>query len=605
MNLTKEDLKRKLKLTPSSPGIYIMKNIKGEVIYIGKSNNLRQRVSSYFQPSSLAAAKVRKIVKNLYDFEYIITKSEIEALILECNLIKEYRPRYNVKFKDGKGYPYIKITSEEFPRLIITRKVRQDKGKYYGPYTKGLRSYLKLFWSLFPLRNCKGKVKPDRRNRPCMKYHIKRCSGPCLGEINRENYKKIVTEACRFLEGRHRGLLKKLEGRINEYAKNLEFERAASVRDQLYALKNYSEQQKVVFTSPEEEGDFIGSAAEDGTGCIEVYYLREGSIVRQERFLMDRGEDDEKKDLVSAFIKQFYIDNTDIPQKIYLEEEPAESLLEELLISRRGGKVNLIIPKRGKKKELLEMAGKNAEIHLRKYLQENREAKERAKTSLLELKSALSLPRMPLLIEAFDISNISGKDAVGSMIVFEKGVPKKSSYRRFKIKRTKGPDDYGMMKEVMERRYCKIIEDTSEREPDLILVDGGMGQLNIAVRVLESLELSIAVIGLAKEEENVFKPFIKTPVKIDKTSQAMYLLQRIRDEAHRFAVTYHRKLRLKRTTASALDGILGIGKVRKKNLLEHFGSVKEIKRASIKEIASVKGMNKKAAEVLYRSFRNK
>ncbi len=602
-----DELKNKLKLIPPSPGVYIMKNPEGKVIYIGKSNNLKQRISSYFQTSSQAHSKIRKIVKNLYDFQYIITTSEMEALILECNLIKEYKPKFNVRFKDGKGYPYIKINpANPFPAMEITRKVRQDGAKYYGPYTKGLKSYLKLFMSLFPLRTCRGEVKVKRGNRPCMNYHIKRCPGPCMGEIASEEYKKIVEDASRFLEGRHRGLLERLEKKINEYIETLEFERAAVIRDQIFALRNYSEKQKVVFSSTKEEGDFIGVFREGLLGCVEIYYLREGRLIRQERFLMDLSEEDREKELLSAFIKQFYIRNTDIPGKIYLQEEAGENILEQLLNERKGNNVKLIIPKKGRKKELIEMAKENAREYLKQYILENKEAEEKSGASLFELRESLDLPVMPLLIEAFDISNISGKNAVGSMVVFEKGLPAKSFYRRYKIKTLSTPDDCKMMEEVIRRRYERIPEESSSQKlPDLILLDGGRGQLKTALKVLEEADLKIPAIALAKEEELIYQPYKKEPVKLENNSPALHLLQRIRDEAHRFAVSYHRKLRSKKISDSFLDRIGGIGKTRKKNLLEHFGSVENIRKATVKEISEVKSMNKRTAKILFKKLREK
>lgn len=599
-----QNLRPKLKLLPRSPGVYIMKNINGDIIYIGKSNNLRQRVSSYFQPSSQAFSKVRKIVENIYDFDYIITSSEMEALILECNLIEEYLPKYNVRFKDGKGYPYIKINLKDpFPFIEVTRKVRRDGAKYYGPYTKGLRNYLKLFQSLFPLRACKGKIRPNPKNRPCMNYHIKKCAGPCLGEISQEEYKKILEDGCRFLEGKHQGLIENLKLRIKESIKELNFERAALLRDQILALEKYSEKHRIVFSSTKEEGDFIGSAMEGNLSSVEIYLLREGRLTGHERFILDIMEETARKELLSYFIKQFYRHSTNIPSLIYLEEEPDDILISEWLSAQKGSKVKIIVPKKGKKKELVTMALNNGKEYLKNYIAESSGGKEKARNSLLELKTSLNLPILPVRIEAFDISNISGKYAVGSMVVFEGGFPRKSSYRRYKIRTKETPDDFTMMKEIIKRRYKKLQEEKGNDIPDLIMVDGGKGQLNIALKVLKELNINIPLISIAKEEEMIFKPDNKNPIIMKKNSESFYLLQRIRDEAHRFAVSYHRKLRTGRIKTSFLNTIPGIGEKRKNSLLKYFGSLQNIKKASQKEIAQVEGMNRKIAEILYRKLR--
>ena len=604
-SMKKKELKAKLKLVPKTPGIYKMKNSSGDIIYIGKSNNLKQRIASYFQPHSQVFSKVRKIVKNTCDFDYIITSNEIEALILECNLIKEYLPKYNVKFKDGRGYPYIKIpVNDDFPRLIITRKLLNDGARYFGPYTKGLKSYLRLFKSLFPLRTCRGNVRPDPEKRTCINYHIKRCKGVCIGEIRKEEYKRIVKEGCSFLEGKHSGILKNLKKKINLCIKNLHFEKASVLRDQFFALEKYSEKQKIVFSSVEEEGDFIGTAVGESLASAEIYFLREGRLRGHERFLLDISEETEKKEILSAFIQQFYFKSTNIPRLIYLEEDFKNNLLTDWLSSKKGSKVKFIIPKKGKKKDLITMANNNAREYLKRYILENKKEKERARKALLELKDTLSLPSLPVKIEAFDISNISGKDATGSMIVFHHGTAKKSLYRRYKIKSISTPDDYSMMKEVIERRYKKILENNNEGAPDLILIDGGKGQLNITLNVLKDLNLDLPVISLAKEKEIVFSPGNMEGTKLIENSESFYLIQKIRDEAHRFAVSYHRKLRRKRTIESFLDGISGIGEKRKQNLLNHFGSIKNLKKASIEEINNVKGMNQKVSQLLYENLKS-
>ena len=574
----------KLKTLPEEPGVYLMKDARGKIIYVGKARVLKNRVRQYFQANKNHGAKVKAMVAKIADFETIITASEVEALILECNLIKKHRPRYNICLKDDKSYPYLKITADEFPRIVLTRRVIHDGSKYFGPYTSGLavKETLQLLRKIFPLRTCKTFAK-----RPCLAFHIKRCAAPCANKISREDYMRFVNAAEKFLEGRTSQIERELSKQMLDAAENLNFEQAARLRDILSAIKKVTEKQKIVTDSG--DVDAIGLARLDGETCAQIFFVREGKVTGRESFLL-RGTDDEPDEKILAeFIKQYYsraqISATEILLPAQLPEDDLKILSEWL-------DAKLIMPKRGVKRSLVEMAAENAIRNL--------ELGMRNGIALQELKNFLQLPKLPKRMECFDISHIQGAETVASMVVFANGEPDKKSYRRFKIRATEGkPDDFLSMREVTSRRYEKI---STENLPDLIVIDGGIGQLNSALEIIRRAGHQTPVIGLAKQFELVFVENSSNPVELPRDSQALKLLQRIRDEAHRFAITYHRKLRRARNLKSELDNVAGIGDKRRAELFKAFGTIDKIKSATVEELAAVPSMNHAAAESLKNFF---
>ncbi len=567
---------------PDKPGVYIMRNIDDEVLYVGKAKSLKKRVRSYF--SGEQPLKTRLLMSHFHNMEYIITDTEKEALILESNLIKKYKPRYNIRLKDDKRYPYIKITNEDFPRILITRNVMDDGSYYYGPFTDAgsIRSMVKSLKSLFKIRECK------KMDGPCLNYQINLCNAPCDGKISKKSYNQMIDRINLFFEGKYSELIEMLNDMMVEAASNNEFEKAAVLRDQITSVDGILEKQKIEFNRGLEQ-DLIGCAFDEKVAVVVVFSIREGKIVGKDDFLMSGTEGTTPQKILSAFCKQYYMTPRHIPREIIIEYRPYdEKIIIEWLSENRGDEVSLRVPENDTEGRLVQMVAKNAEII------KNQEREVRG--AMFQLQKYLNLPKIPRYIEAFDISNLSGKHSVGSMVVFIDAMPKKSNYRKYKIKMD-GPDDYAMMKNVLSRRYSKIRE--VDETPQLILVDGGKGQLNAALSVLKSLKLDIPVIGLAKEFEHVFVPGISDPVILPRNSEALHLLQRIRDEAHRFAVSYHKKLRSKGLKHSVLDEIKGIGERRKINLLKHFGDVEKIKKADINEIAGVKGINKDLARVIY------
>ncbi|MGI6225820.1 MAG: excinuclease ABC subunit UvrC [Peptococcales bacterium] len=601
-------LQDKLNALPSSPGVYLMKNSSGDIIYVGKAISLKSRVKSYFQNKKHDSAKTRALVKNIADLEYILTDTELEALILECNLIKEHRPKYNVSLKDDKTYPYLKITAEDYPRVIVTRKVYKDGAKYFGPYTSAtnLRETIELLKRLFPFRSCKQPVFTNER--PCLNAHIKRCLAPCIGRISKEEYNEIIKQVVLFLEGKEEALLVKLEKDMEQAAASLEFERAAQLRDQIQGIKLVMEKQKIVSGGTEDQ-DVMAMARGFNEACVQVFFIRSGKIIGRENYFLKGTDDLERSEVLEAFIKQYYIQQDFIPREILVETELSEvKVLEEWLSEKKGSRVYIKVPKRGDRKELLELVGKNALEAMDKVELEKREKKAMTEGAVMELEKELALPRPPLRIECFDISNTQGTDSVASMVVFEGGKPKKDQYRRFKIKTVEGPNDYASMYEVIARRFRNAREEKKDigdkgkfsKLPDLVIIDGGKGQLESARKAMEEQGFAnIPTFGLAEREEWLFAGEQSEPIILPRSSKALYLLQRIRDEAHRFAITYHRSLRGKRNLASILDDIPGIGEKRKQNLLKHFGSFKKIQEASIEELAQVDGINHKVAEGVY------
>ncbi|NOX88023.1 MAG: excinuclease ABC subunit C [Calditrichaeota bacterium] len=583
-------LEEKLALLPDKPGCYLFKDRQGKILYVGKAGVLRNRVRSYFQKSRPYHPRLEALVRKIADLEWIVTDSEVEALILENNLIKEYKPRYNVNLRDDKSYPFIRITKEDFPQVFITRKIVRDGSEYYGPYTdvKNVRFVLKTLKRIFPIRSCKHQLTPqviESRKIPlCLDYYIKKCNGPCQGLQSVEDYQKMIDRVRRFLKGKTKLLVKELQQSMKEYAQKTEFEEAARVRDRLAALENYRNSQKIV-QSDQKDRDAVAVALEDREACALVFKIREGKIIGKQHFYLKRVNWKEEAEILDEFLKRYYLTNEDIPQEIFLQTavESAGSLC-DWLTKKSGRKVEAVVPQRGEKRKLIEMAVKNARFLLEELLLQKLKKEQTIHFTVKALQRDLHLPKPPLVMECFDISNIQGSDPVASMVRFENGKPKKSEYRKYKIKSKQTPDDFTMMREVIERRYSRLLRE-KKRLPDLIVVDGGKGQLSSAVGILNKLGIEDQpVIGLAKRLEEVFLPGESEPRMLPRTSSGLRLLQQIRDEAHRFAVTFHRQRRKKRTLQSELDRIPGVGEKRRRQLLRAFGSVKNIRQATEEEL---------------------
>ena len=584
-------LEEKLKTLPESSGVYIMKDAAGKIIYVGKAIILKNRVRQYFQKNKNHSPKVKAMVAKIVDFETIVTSSEVEALILECNLIKKHRPRYNICLKDDKSYPYLKLTlNEKFPRIFVTRRLEKDGSRYFGPYTNSfaVKESLELLKKLFPLRTCK-----NFPARPCLEFHIGRCLAPCANKISVENYSYLVKAVEKFLEGHTAEVEKDLENKMLAAADELNFELAAKMRDVLLSVKKISEKQKIVTDTG--NLDAVGLARLNSEVCAQIFFVRDGKVTGRESFLLNGATDETDEKSVVEFLKQYYSSTKIAADEILLPVELAE---EDLKILSEWLNVKITAPKRGVKISLVEMAAENA----KKFLEEKnaRADLKNAQTigAVVELQKYLNLDKLPRRMECFDISHFQGAETVASMVVFENGTPDKKSYRRFKIHSTEGkPDDFLSMREVTERRYGK-----GENLPDLIVIDGGIGQLNSALEIIRGLGLTVPVVGLAKQFELIFVEGKSEPVELPRGSQSLYLMQRIRDEAHRFAITYHRKLRRKRNLKSELDNISGIGKKRRADLFKKFGTIQKIKSATLEELLTVPSMNKAAAEALQRFF---
>ena len=593
-------VEEKLRLLPDSPGVYIMKDAKGRIIYVGKAVVLKNRVRQYFQSGKHQAPKVRAMVAKIADFETILTHSEVEALILECNLIKKHRPRYNISLKDDKSYPYLKVTlADEYPRVVVTRRVTKDGSRYFGPYTSAgaMHESVKLLKRLFPLRTCKN-MKVER---PCLEYHIKRCLAPCCEPVDKEEYGAMIREVCLFLEGRTEQVEKELSRRMTEAAEDYDFERAARLRDQLAAVRKVAEKQNIVTGSGDQ--DAIGMARSGLGAVVMVFLIRAGKMVGREHFLLSGSEEETDEALLTAFLKQYYHRAAFVPREILLPFPIEETeLLEGWLAERKGAKVALAVPQRGTKHDIVQMATGNAAKFLADEETRRSLLDEQTLGAVEELGRYLGLKHPPRRMECFDISHNQGQETVASMVVFEDGAPKKSDYRRFKIRSTEGkPDDFLSMREVTTRRYVGLPE---EELPDLIIIDGGKGQLSSALEIIRHAagHKDVPVVGLAKQFELVFTEGNSEPVELPRRSQALYLIQRIRDEAHRFAITFHRKLRGKRNLVSVLDHIVGIGPKRRQSLRTHFGSLEKIKEASVEELAAAPGMNRTSAEAVRHFF---
>lgn len=586
MNLNSVFMSNKLKSPenlPSKPGVYIMKDVENTIIYIGKAKNLKNRVQSYFR-EKLDRPKTQVLMSHFDSLEYILTNSEKEALILEATLIKKHRPRYNVQLKDDKRYPYVKITNEKFPRVVITRNIVKN-GVYYGPFTDvgSVKQTVKFLKSLFKIRTCRN------MNGPCLNSQIDLCYAPCEGKISEEEYAKIINKIDLFFQGKYSVIVKNLKKEMIDASDNQEYEKAAVIRDQIASIEEIMEKQFVELIDDDLDQDVIAIAPSENEVVVIIMPIRKGKIVGRDDFLMSTSEYDSNSEILFAFIQQYYDYNRHIPKQILLAEDINEKeLLQDWLSDLRGNKVHIKVPQKGVKLRLVNMAQKNAEII--------KHQKKKMENSLIELKKYLKLDKLPRIIEGYDISNISGKFAVGSKVSFKDGKPNKKGYKHFKME-TPGPNDFAMMEELLTRRL-KMID--SDEEPDLIVIDGGKGQLGMACGVLEKLNLThIPIIGLAKEFEEIYLPNTQRPIVIPKNNKALHLLQQVRDESHRFAITYHRKLRSKNISGSSLDDISGIGKKRKINLLKAFGTIENIKKASVKDLAEIKGMNKKVAQNVF------
>ena len=615
------DFEYHIKNLPDKPGVYLMKNSLGEVIYVGKAKVLKNRVKSYFQKSKNHSEKVKVMVKNIAEFEYIVTDSEMEALILECNLIKKYSPKYNILLKDDKFYPFIKITvNDDYPRVFVTRRFAKDGSKYFGPYTNGSAVYetLDLIYKIFPLRNCKLVIKENgEKVRPCLNYHIKKCLGPCGGHISKEEYGKMINDIIDILSGKETYITKMLKSDMEKAAEELEFEKAASLRDKILSINAIAEKQKI-FKTMEGDEDFINIEQDEKDSCIQVFFSRDGKVIGREHFIFENTANESIGEIIEDFIGSFYGGTAKIPKTIYVPQIDNFDLMEEYLTIKRGAKVWIKVPQKGQKKEMLEMVKNNARITLEKFKDKYLKDKEINRISLLELQDLLELEKCPQRIEAYDISNIQGVDSVGTMIVFEEGRAKNSDYRRFKIKTVKGANDYDSMREILTRRFNHGLDEIKaiqQRDlklsagkfstfPDLIMMDGGKGQVNVALEVLQSLNIDIPVCGLVKDDKHQTRGIIynNNELIINKGSNLMQLIRRIQDEVHRFAITYHRSLRDKRTLHSVLDDIPYVGEKRRRALLMKFGSVDNIKKASMQELLETQSIDKKSAESIYNYF---
>ena len=595
-----EKISRALAVLPDRPGVYLMRDDKGKIIYVGKAVVLKNRVRSYFRNLAAHTPKVKAMVAKIDDFETIVTDNELEALILECNLIKEHRPRYNISLKDDKSYPYLKVTvQEQYPRIYVTRRILRDGAKYYGPYADAgaLHATVKLVRELFPLRNCR-KMNPDR---PCLQYHIKRCLAPCAGYISYEDYGKMIKAVLMLVEGRTNEVVKDLKQRMKEAAEDYNFEEAARLRDQLHAVDRLNEQQKAVTSGGDQ--DAIALASDDTGTCLQIFFVRSGKLVGRDSYFLSAENNESKEEIITAFLKQYYLDATFVPREILLPALPEKEeldILTEWLSEKAKRKVELLKPQKGLKYELLKMVAENAEKNLAERLRKGQISLKSEEQAAEDLRLALHLPQTLARMDCFDISHTQGSETVASMVVFRDGKPSKQDYRRYKIRSTEGkPDDFKSMQEVVYRRY-RDLKDL----PSLVIIDGGKGQLSSALEVIRGLGLhELPVIGLAKREEEIFVEGAHESILLSKDSDALKLIQRIRDEAHRFAITYHRKLRGKRNLVSIHDHIEGIGPKRRQALWKHFGSLEAIKKAETEDLSAVAGMNKATAQKIYDFFR--
>lgn len=599
------DIEEHLKKLPSEPGVYLMKDKYDHIIYVGKAISLKNRVRQYFQSSKNHTSKVKSMVKNIYKFEYIITDSELEALILECNLIKRYRPKYNVVLRDDKTYPYIKVTTnEDYPRILKVRRVLKDKAKYFGPYTNitAVNDTLELINSTYPIRSCKIDIEKAIKNktRPCLNLHINKCLGPCTGNISKEEYGKMIEEIIMCLSGKEEKLMELLKEKMNESSMNFRFEEAAIYRDKIKSLEELIQKQKIDTNVSDLNQDVVAMARAHNEACVQVFFIRNGKIVGREHFILEGVMDSPRASILGSFVKQFYNEQEYIPKELIIEDEIEDSsILEEWLSSKKGQKVTIRVPQKGEKKSLVEMVRKNAVEYLEKFSDMNKRKYEKSIGALEELKRILNLDKLPIRIEAYDISNIQGVDSIGSMVVYTNAKKDKKEYRRYKIKTVIGPNDYDSMAEIVDRRL------KHGNLPDLILLDGGKGQVSAVKKVLELNDVDIPLWGMYKDDKHRTKGLIckEKEIELDKTTNLYRFIASIQEEVHNYAITYHRSLRNKALTKSILDDIQGIGEKRKKSLLNHFKDVDAIKKATMEELLEVEGMNKSIADNVYNFFR--
>ena len=596
------ELSQKIKSIPRKPGVYLFHDESGKVLYVGKAKVLRSRVRSYFRKSSLSIPRIQNMVKKISDIEWLVTRSESEALLTEAAMIKEHEPRYNILMRDDKSYPYVRITNEPFPQVLLTRKIVNDGSRYFGPFTEvyNLRETLKVIHKIFPVRSCSYLINDDiiarKKISVCLDYHIRKCLGPCEGLQSQEDYSAMIEEVVRFLHGRTDKIVKQLRNEMVEASKRQDYEEAALYRDRISAVEAFTKRQRKISASFADQ-DIIAVAVQQKDACAAVIRLRNGRIIGRERMFLSGVHEQNMNEILSGFMKQFYLESDFLPQEILLQEKPEGcDSLAEWLSKKRGKKVTITAPQRGEKAKLVRLSLQNAELLLAENIRKRERRRELVPEMIQQLQADLNLEVPPRRIEAFDISNIQGSNPVGSMVCFVDGVAKKSEYRKFKIKTVKGIDDFAMIREVVLRRYSRLKSEKATF-PDLILIDGGKGQLSMAVSALQELGLSyISVIGLAKRLEEVYVPGSSDPQNIPKSSPGLFLLRRIRDEAHRFAVTFHRLRRKKAATESIFDGISGIGPARRKNLLTKFENVKTIADASTEKIAAEVGVGEKLAE---------
>lgn len=609
------NIQEELKKLPGKPGVYLMHDEKDAIIYVGKAISLKNRVRQYFQSSRNKGAKIEQMVTHISRFEYIVTDSELEALVLECNLIKEHRPKYNTMLMDDKTYPFIKVTvNEPFPRVMMARRMKKDKAKYFGPYTSAgaVKDTIELIRKLYHIRSCNRSLPKDiGKERPCLNYHIHQCHAPCQGYISGEEYRKSIDEVVRFLNGNYDPILKELEEKMLDASENLEFEKAIEYRELLASVQKIAQKQKITDTAGDDR-DIIAMASEGEDAVVQVFFIRGGRLIGRDHFYLKIAENDTKSEILSSFIKQFYAGTPYIPAELMLPEEiEDQEIIEEWLTTRREHKVRLRIPKKGTKEKLVELAQKNAQMVLKNDKERLKREEGRTIGAVKELEKILGLTGI-IRMEAYDISNTNGFDSVGSMVVYEYGKPKRNDYRKFKIKSVQGPDDYASMNEVLTRRFehgLRERQDESETGgfqafPDLIMMDGGRGQVNIALEILEKLNLHIPVCGMVKDDNHRTRGlyFNNVELPIDRNSECFRLITRIQDEAHRFAITFHRQLRSKGQVHSILDDIPGVGPARRKDLMRSFENIEAIRNATVDNLKELPSMNEKSAQEVYKFF---
>ena len=609
------DIQEELKKLPGRPGVYIMHDENDHIIYVGKAVSLKNRVRQYFQTSRNKGVKIEQMVTHIRRFEYIVTDSELEALVLECNLIKEHHPKYNTMLMDDKTYPFIKVTTgEAFPRVVLSRKMQKDKARYFGPYTssQAVRDTIDLIHKLYHLRSCSRSLPRDiGKERPCLNYHIKQCDAPCQGYISQEEYGKSVNEVLKFLNGNYDAVLKDLEEKMNAASEALEFERAIEYRELISSVKKVAQKQKITDSSGEDR-DVLAVASHEGDAVVQVFFIRGGRLIGRDHFYLRITDGESPSEILNSFIMQYYAGTPFIPGELMLQTEVEDrEVLEEWLTSKRGQRVTIRVPKKGTKEKLVELAQENARLVLFRDRERIKREEGRTIGAVKEVAALLGLNEI-VRMEAYDISNTNGFESVGSMVVYERGRPKRNDYRKFRIKGIQGADDYGSMREVLTRRFTHGLKEREESEelgkftvfPDLIMMDGGKGQVNVALEVLDSLHLDIPVCGMVKDDHHRTRGlyYNNVEIPIDRSSEAFRLITRIQDEAHRFAIEYHRQLRGKGQVHSILDDIEGIGPARRKALMKNYAGLDEIRAASVEELAKIPSMNEKAAEAVYKFF---